>query len=106
MLRLATQSRRPPSAACPIEANTPMTSRSAESPTKIRDLTSRIESLQARFRSVREQTMALCAPLEPEDFVLQAMPEASPTKWHLAHTTWFFETFVLANLIPDYHHAR
>lgn len=51
--------------------------------------------LQARYDRVRARTQALCAPLLPEDFVVQSMPDASPAKWHLAHTTWFFETFVL-----------
>jgi len=51
--------------------------------------------LRARFDEVRARTEALCAPLEPEDCVLQSMPDASPARWHLAHTTWFFETFVL-----------
>jgi hypothetical protein len=45
---------------------------------------------------VRAQTEALCAPLETEDYVVSSMPDVSPTKWHLAHTSWFFETFVLA----------
>ncbi len=59
-------------------------------------------TLLAGYRAVRRQTEALAAPLEPEDFVLQSMPDASPVKWHLAHTTWFFETFILANALPDY----
>jgi len=48
-----------------------------------------------QFRSVREFTTHLCRTLETEDYVVQSMPDVSPTKWHLAHTTWFFETFVL-----------
>jgi ergothioneine biosynthesis protein EgtB len=47
------------------------------------------------YRAVRRQTEALCAPLEIEDQVVSSMPDVSPTKWHLAHTAWFFETFVL-----------
>ena len=49
----------------------------------------------ARYRDVRAATEALCRPLEVEDYVVQAMPDASPTRWHLAHVSWFFETFVL-----------
>jgi ergothioneine biosynthesis protein EgtB len=49
----------------------------------------------ARYRAVRMRTVELCAPLSAEDQQLQPMPDASPTKWHLAHTTWFFEAFVL-----------
>ena len=51
--------------------------------------------LTDRFRQVRNFSTALCDPMQPEDFVVQSMPDASPTKWHLAHTTWFFETFVI-----------
>ncbi|HEY0191039.1 MAG TPA: DinB family protein, partial [Kofleriaceae bacterium] len=56
------------------------------------------DELAARFRHVRRTTMQLCAPLSPEDHVVQPMADASPAKWHLAHTTWFFETFVLGVL--------
>lgn len=54
------------------------------------------------YQRVRRQTEALCEPLAIEDYVLQSMPDASPARWHLAHTTWFFETFVLVPYLPDY----
>jgi len=56
----------------------------------------------ARYRSVRRQTLALCDPLTPEDMMVQSTPEASPAKWHLAHTAWFFESFVLGEFLPGY----
>jgi ergothioneine biosynthesis protein EgtB len=52
--------------------------------------------LSVRYREVRRVTESLCAELETEDYVVQSMPNASPAKWHLAHTSWFFETMVLA----------
>jgi ergothioneine biosynthesis protein EgtB len=54
------------------------------------------------FRTVRGLTLEICAPLETEDYVVQSMPDASPVKWHLAHTTWFFENFVLVPFLPGY----
>ena len=56
----------------------------------------------ARYRDVRARTLALTAPLSAEDCALQSMPDTSPAKWHLAHTTWFFETFVAAPYDPAY----
>ncbi len=59
-------------------------------------------SLAARYRVVREATEALCRPLVTEDYVVSSMADVSPTKWHLAHTSWFFETFVLAPHLASY----
>ncbi len=59
-------------------------------------------ALGARYHTVRARTEALCAPLETEDYVVSSMPDVSPAKWHLAHTSWFFETFVLAPHQPSY----
>jgi ergothioneine biosynthesis protein EgtB len=66
---------------------------------------SRAEKLAGRFREVREFSAHLCDTLEPEDYVVQSMPDVSPTKWHLAHTSWFFETFILKVWMPRYRTA-
>jgi ergothioneine biosynthesis protein EgtB len=58
--------------------------------------------LAEEFCRVRSQSLALCAPLTPEDMMVQSCAEASPAKWHLAHTTWFFETFILREFRPAY----
>jgi ergothioneine biosynthesis protein EgtB len=58
--------------------------------------------LALRYREVRSRTEELCKPLEIEDYQVQSMPDASPAKWHLAHSTWFFETFVLQAWDPNY----
>jgi ergothioneine biosynthesis protein EgtB len=61
-----------------------------------------LANLAERYAHTRSATETLCDPLEVEDFVVQSMPDASPTRWHLAHTTWFFETFVLARWEPGH----
>jgi ergothioneine biosynthesis protein EgtB len=58
--------------------------------------------LTARFLSVRNQTEEICRPLLPEDTVVQPIVDVSPPKWHLAHTSWFFETFILQKNQPGY----
>lgn len=60
------------------------------------------DAIAARFSHVRARTEALAAPLSAEDCGLQSMPDASPVKWHLAHTSWFFETFLLEKFQPDF----
>jgi len=61
-----------------------------------------LTSLTSRYRAIRQQTTTLCSPLEIEDYIIQTAPFASPAKWHLAHTTWFFETLVLKPFLKHY----
>ena len=61
-----------------------------------------VSDLADAYTRIRRFTESLVAPLETEDYVIQSMPDVSPTRWHLAHTTWFFETFVLADGAPGY----
>jgi ergothioneine biosynthesis protein EgtB len=62
------------------------------------DSTAMVES----YKRVRSFSEKLCEPLVPEDYVIQTMPDVSPTKWHLAHMSWFFETFILKEFQPGY----
>jgi ergothioneine biosynthesis protein EgtB len=59
-------------------------------------------TISERYKSVRKRTEDICKPLETEDFVVQPVPDVSPPKWHIGHTTWFFETFILKNYLKDY----
>ena len=77
--------------------NPPLAAHSRE-----RAASDRAQTLLARFHEVRNFTVELCRDLEPEDCVVQSIPDVSPTKWHLAHTTWFFETFVLKKWLAGY----
>lgn len=56
----------------------------------------------SRLKTVRSKTIQICAPLEVEDYVVQPSTDVSPPKWHLAHTTWFFEAFLLSKHFPSY----
>ncbi len=58
--------------------------------------------IATRFATTRRRTLELCGPLTPEDMMVQSTPEASPAKWHLAHTAWFFESFVLREQLSGY----
>ncbi len=71
-------------------------------PTELPACTLAIPTLLARFRQVRAATLSFTAPLSPEDMMVQSCAEASPVKWHLAHSSWFFETFVLTPYVAGY----
>ena len=60
------------------------------------------ENIATLYDKVRNKTKSLSEPLSEADQCIQSMPDASPTKWHLAHTTWFFETFILKKFVRNY----
>jgi ergothioneine biosynthesis protein EgtB len=78
-----------------------------ETPLKLDDSTE-ANDLAAYFHRVRHDSESICAPLEIEDYGIQTMPEVSPPKWHLAHTSWFFETMLLKPYLANYrqYHAK
>ncbi|PIW70600.1 MAG: ergothioneine biosynthesis protein EgtB, partial [Ignavibacteriales bacterium CG12_big_fil_rev_8_21_14_0_65_30_8] len=78
-----------------------MTLKKSKKKNSTKELISR-DLLIKRFKAVRSFTEELTEPLKIEDFVIQSMPDVSPTKWHLGHTSWFFEAFVLKNAIKNY----
>lgn len=61
-----------------------------------------IKTIAHAFQAARLKSVEICKPLAPEDYVVQPVIDVSPPKWHLGHTTWFFETFVLKEFAPDY----
>ncbi len=73
-----------------------------ESTRSTNNLCSAIREWSKRYHRVRQFSTFLCDPLKIEDFCIQSMPDVSPTKWHLAHSTWFFETFILRELESGY----
>ncbi len=88
-----------------IQAAVATANRAATAQERSRAESSPPEQLLARFHEVRNFTARISESLAPEDCVVQSMPEVSPTKWHLAHTTWFFETFILKKWVPGYRDA-
>lgn len=60
------------------------------------------EHIREKYQAVRKRSVEICQPLEIEDYVVQPIVDVSPPKWHLGHTTWFFETFILIPNFPDY----
>ena len=58
--------------------------------------------LLSRYQKIRRRSLDICAPLQPEDYVVQPVPDFSPPKWHLGHITWFFENFILVEWVQDY----
>jgi ergothioneine biosynthesis protein EgtB len=88
-----------------IQAAVAPRDRTATAQPRSRESSSPAKDLLARFHEVRNFSAKLAENLAPEDCVVQSIPDVSPTKWHLAHTTWFFETFILKKWKPGYRDA-
>ncbi|GAB4285912.1 MAG: ergothioneine biosynthesis protein EgtB [Ignavibacteriaceae bacterium] len=73
-----------------------------EAENKIKPASENQDHISELFIKIRKFTEQLCLPLETEDYVIQSMPDVSPAKWHLAHTTWFFEAFILDKYVKNY----
>ena len=84
------------------EQVTPESGDTRMTPIAVESTSAVLESVREHYGKVRSATMELVAPLSPEDLMVQSSPDASPAKWHLAHTSWFFETFVLGEFQAGY----
>ncbi|WP_240743328.1 ergothioneine biosynthesis protein EgtB [Ilyomonas limi] len=66
------------------------------------EFTGKMNDLRSSYKTIRQHSEAICKPLKTEDYVVQPVADVSPPKWHLGHTTWFFETFLLKPYAKDY----
>src|SRR3954447_6294273 len=72
------------------------------SPVSVQTSASKTPHLRSTYKDIRQHSEQICKPLQTEDYVVQPIVDVSPPKWHLGHTTWFFETFILKPYLQDY----